>query len=520
MTTAVLEQELPTSGNQKPRFLVAPTPEGYNSDHAEDAIAYAAFYGLKADEWQETTCEAWMRQTREGKWCAGTWGITVSRQNGKNATLEIFELYGMVHLGLKILHTAHEVKTAKKAFQRLKHFFGEKANDPNARFPDLNAKVREIRHTNGQEAIVLKHPTDDTKDWGTIEFIARSKGSGRGFTVDVLVLDEAQDLQDVEFEALKPTNSAAPSGQPLTIFMGTPPREVGTIGEPFIRLRDNAVTGKTTRAAWVEFSADAELDEMRPETLEAFVRDPRNWADANPAWGTRVLLETIQEELELFSARSFARERLNMWPMPGGTTAAMNPKKWSDLNKMDIPEEWPVLSYGLDMNPQRSKVTIAVTVDSADEGPIHLEIAVDAPFDDAGTSALVEWLWDRAKRRIPVVIDSFSPAKTLEPHLKKKKMKVYLLNTTEFMQACGNLYDAVMRDKSVTHANQKQLNESVKGTYKEFIGDPDLGLFKWNRINLEVDLGPIIAVTCAHFGAIKFARRRRTNVPQRSALVV
>jgi hypothetical protein len=31
-----------------------------------------------------------------------------------------------------------------------------------------------------------------------VEFIARSKGSGRGFTVDVLVCDEAQDLADEE----------------------------------------------------------------------------------------------------------------------------------------------------------------------------------------------------------------------------------------------------------------------------------------------------------------------------------
>ena len=36
----------------------------------------------------------------------------MARQNGKNGALEAVELYGMVVLGLKFLHTAHEVSHA------------------------------------------------------------------------------------------------------------------------------------------------------------------------------------------------------------------------------------------------------------------------------------------------------------------------------------------------------------------------------------------------------------------------
>ncbi|NKU63881.1 hypothetical protein GS891_12230 [Rhodococcus hoagii] len=78
---------------------------------------------------------------------------------------------------------------ARKAFKRLQHFFGSEKNDPDAKFPELNALVEEIRSTNGQEAIVLKNG-------GSIEFVARSKGSARGFTIDVVVMDEAQELAD------------------------------------------------------------------------------------------------------------------------------------------------------------------------------------------------------------------------------------------------------------------------------------------------------------------------------------
>jgi hypothetical protein len=66
---------------------------------------------------------------------------------------------------------------------------------------------------------------------GSIEFIARSSGSGRGFTVDVLVCDEDQDLTDEELAALLPTISAAPSGNPMVILTGTPPGVAWVLSE-------------------------------------------------------------------------------------------------------------------------------------------------------------------------------------------------------------------------------------------------------------------------------------------------
>ena len=200
-------------GSQEPRFTIAPAPAGWSIDDARDTAAFAAAYRLTLDPWQALTCETWMRRTRRGLWCANTWGVTVARQNGKNGGLEAVELYGMVVLGLRFLHTAHEVKTARKAFLRLLAFFDNPRD-----FPDLAALVKEIRRTNGQEAILLHNGA-------SIEFVARSKGSGRGFTVDVLVLDEAQELRDEELEALLPTISAAPSGDPVVIYMGTPPTD-------------------------------------------------------------------------------------------------------------------------------------------------------------------------------------------------------------------------------------------------------------------------------------------------------
>jgi len=61
--------------------------------------------------------------------------------------------------------------------------------------------VKAVRATNGQESIVLHNPDCRVggkkcgcPGWGSVEFVARSRGSARGFTVDDLVCDEAQEL--------------------------------------------------------------------------------------------------------------------------------------------------------------------------------------------------------------------------------------------------------------------------------------------------------------------------------------
>ncbi|MGM7776125.1 hypothetical protein ACSVHC_08920 [Arthrobacter sp. KNU-44] len=433
------------------------------------------------------------------------------RQNGKNGSLEAVELYMLVVLGLKILHTSHLLGSARKAFKRLMFFFGTKVNDPHAKFPELNALVKEIRKTNGQEAIELHNG-------GLIELGARTGGAGRGSSFDVLVVDEAQEYEEDEQEALKPTISAAPSGDPVTIFMGTPPRDLSERGEPFVRVRNNAVLGKNKRAAWIEHSPEGDVDRMDEATLIAFVQDPKNWAAANPALGIRVLLETVQDELHEFSPRSFARERLNMWPTP--TEAGKRAfTKWDDLAIDDPDPEWPVAAYGVDMNPERTKVSIGVST-FAEGDDIHLELAADAPFDERGTTALVEWLWERAKRRFPIVIDSFSPARDLlEAPLKAKRMKVFILGAAEYTQACAGLHEAVEKYPAVSHFGQEHLDLSAKNTVQDQIKNRP-GSFKWNRLSLDVDLSPIVSVTCAHFGAVKFAKRPRPGPAKKRYAIV
>ena len=275
------------SGNDVPTFEWVPDGD---ASMGEEAAELATHYGLTPDPWQEHVLKSWLRTDENDRWVSGRVGLAIPRQQGKNAILEIVQLYMLTVLGLRILATAHEVKTARKAFLRLASFF---END--RQYPELAEMVQSIRKANGQEAIVLKNG-------GTIEFIARSKNSGRGFTVDVLICDEAQEFPEDAQAALLPTISAAPSGDPMQIMTGTPPGPKDN-GEVFSRMHSIAHEQIDPRLAWCEWAAVGEVDTSEREL----------WERINPALGRRLVMGTLEDEFNSMSRELFARERLGMW---------------------------------------------------------------------------------------------------------------------------------------------------------------------------------------------------------------
>ena len=170
-----------------------------------------AAYGQKLDPWQDDVVSCWLGIDEEGNYTVTSAGLAMPRQNGKNICLEAREFYGMVVEGEKILHTAHQVRTAKKSFRRLAAMFTDK------RHPEILDIVKQIRYTNGEESIELDNG-------GSIEYSARSRQAARGFDgISLLVYDEAQELTDDQVEALMATLSASATGQRQIIYTGTPP---------------------------------------------------------------------------------------------------------------------------------------------------------------------------------------------------------------------------------------------------------------------------------------------------------
>lgn len=438
-------------------------------------------YGLIPDEWQAGVVDDTLAVRSDGRLVSSRCGWSAPRQNGKNVALEIVELYKMVIQGRKILHTAHEMKTAHKAFVRLQGFFESRA------FPELGAMVKAIRRANGQEGIELHAPSCDQRsrcgcDWGSIEFIARSKGSGRGFTVDDLVCDEAQELDEFMYAALLPTVSASPSGDPQQIICGTPPGPKDS-GEVFTRLRKDALGGRARRTVWLEWS-------MKPGSD---LDDRAQWATANPALGMRLGIQSIEDERAAFDDVTFLRERGGGWAADAGTPKPIPDSLWASLlDPSSLPEG--SLSLGIDQTPDASVTAIAVAGPRSD-GRVHVELVEHREGSAWVPHRVVELL---GRNQIgPVIVDKASPAFGLVSALESLGVVVTATHTGNMGQACSVLIRAVIED-GLRHVGQPQLSTAVSMARKRMIGVE--GLWAWGRAVSAADISPTVAMTLAVWG--------------------
>jgi hypothetical protein len=411
-------------------------PPADSTTDAEDAIEFASAYGLTPDPWQEHVLRSWLGTLASGQLAAPRAGLAVPRQNGKNALIEVVELFKTVVQGRRVLHTAHEVKTARKAFARL---------------------------SNG----------------GQVEFIARSRSSGRGFSVDDLILDEAQELSEDALAALRPTISAAPD--PQIIYTGTPPGPTA-IGEVFTRQRITGLAGKDLRLCWQEWRAHNAED----------VDSPTAVAEANPALGIRLMWDTISDERADMSEDTFGRERLGLWETQQ-SLRVIKPAWWEAAKDAHSTVADPV-AFAADITPDRQRGSISLAGRRAD-GRFHIETVENL----RGTGWIVPRLVELVAkwRPVAVVLDPGSPAGSLLAELQEAGIEPMLTSTRDVGQACGAFHDMV-RDDRLRHLDDPRLNVALGSARKRPLGDS--GAWAWHRKDTATDITPLVSATLALHG--------------------
>lgn len=450
-----------------PRVRIVPSAA--SRVDAADAVELASRYGLPPDAWQADVLEDWLGRCGTGGWAAGTCGLAVPRQNGKNGVLEMRELFGTVLLGERFLHTAHEVKTARRAFLRIVSFFENERE-----FPELAALCKEVRRTNGQEAILLTNG-------GGVEFIARSKGSGRGFTVDVLVCDEAQDLTFDELAALLPTISAAPLGNPQVLLTGTPPDPArGELGAVFRNMRAEAESGRDKRIAWTDFgAAEGPLPDVDDRDLY--------WVH-NPALEIRVGMAEVERERSLMSAETFARERLGWWGRPEGAASVFDMAQWMRLEDTTV--------------GQPSRVVLVVDV-PVDQKYASIGVAGDADLErvlvmcvrQQGTAWVADVINDLVNQRdIAEVCLTPGAARGLGPDLVQANIVFRKLSATDVAASCSAIQEAVKTGR-ICHVGQDELTAAVAGAQTRRMGDGET----WDRSEEQTDVSSLVACAAAAY---------------------
>ena len=433
--------------------------------------------GITFDPWQDAAGQLFFAKREDGRFAASRGGavLSIPRQVGKTFLIGavVFAMC-LLEEKSKVIWTAHRTTTADETFESMQEM---------AKLPNIWPFVSRVRQANGEQRIIFTNGS-------RIEFGAREMGFGRGKAeVKILVLDEGQIMSESAMENLVPTMNRAHN--PMMFIMGTPPRPIDN-SEMFENKRRRALSGESKDSLYIEFSADR----------KAKIEDRKQWAIANPSYPAHTDEDAMLRMMESFGADSFKREALGIWDETSSRHVAFPAGAWEARAIESPSEDWPVAAIGVDMNPDRTWVSVSFAF-FADDG-LHVELIETEPFTEGGSKELVRWIKSVAMRRVPVVIDSFSPARTLEPLLREARCTVRILTSAEFAQACMGMHDAVVHEE-VTHYDQDELNMSVNGATKRPVGKA--GAWAFARDDLDVDLTPIISCVCAHFGAIKFARK-------------
>lgn len=456
--------------------------------------------GLCLDPWEKLSLTDMLGERPDGKWASFEFGIVGPRQNGKDAILEGRELTGLFLLNEElIIHSAHEQATASEHFRRLLNRIES--------VPEFERRVLKAPKGKGAESIELRGGQ-------RIFFKTRTAGGGRGFTGDLVVLNEAMIVPSSFTAALVPTMAARSIiGNPQLIYAASAvDQQQHEHGVVLARLRRRAMRA-APKVGYCEWSADVrawmeahgyefdpkktEIEQVPPELLA----DPEVWAESNPGLGIRISQEHIENEYGgpeggAMAPREFMVERLGIgdWPAADGTgNSPITDAKWVELTDPDSKLIDPVC-FAFDVSPDRASSSISAA-GSRRDGLRHVEVVENG----RGTGWVVARLVDLHNEHSPVgiVCDAAGPAASLIPEIERiLGIEVRAVNAKEHANACGLIYDAV-EQKTLRHLGTPELRAALKNAIKRPLGDA----WAWSRKNSIGDITSLVSSTLALWGA-------------------
>ena len=446
-------------------------PTDRSGSAGPEAIELATSAGLHLDDWQQWILSESLSEDAYGFHSAFEVACFVARQNGKGSILEARQLAGLFITNESLqVHSAHDFKTAFEHFLRIVSLV-EGA-------PHLDEQVARIRRGAGEQSIELKNGN-------RLRFLARSTGSGRGFSGDTVYLDEAYALTAPMMGALLPTLSAREN--PQVWYTSSAVRFTSEVCHDLIKRGREGISDRLFYADW---GLDAHID----------LSDRDNWYRSNPALGIRISEAFIDAEYDATRnlPAEFARERLGVHEGLLGDTGKIRLQAWDDLEDPDSSIVGAPV-FALDVSPERSWSSIAAAGRRKD-GLGQVEV-FERREGTGWVFDFVESVWKAQKR--PFRIDPGSPAGGMIAELESRGVEIVEVSAREHAQGCGALVDAVT-NQTIRHRVDPMLRAAVAGAKDRPMADAWL----WSRTSSAIDISPLVAVTLAWSG-----------VPERSSSV-
>lgn len=424
--------ERPEFGEQEPRASAIPPAVGSAGPDAallaESSILLGEPFELMP--WQRWLIDRILGIREDGRWAARDVAYLVARQNGKGGVLHALELAGLFLFDdvKEILHSAHETKTAKKAYRELKSIIEDT--------PHLYAQVER----RGKRVVGFRESNENTsitlKDGSVIRFIARATNTARGFSSQWIVIDEAQICSAEARNSIFYVSRA--QDNPLRIWCGTVPDPAHAYGDVFRSMRDRGRAGTDPHLMWAEWSVDPDLP------VEAFRENDDAVVSATPALGHLVDWETVDSERAAATSHEdwlgFCREALSWWP---SGVESLPWEIWPEATWLaaGVPMEEIQLAdpvtFAIEVSPGLEKAWIGAA-GAASDGERQMVELVEVLEDTSGLVDKVVELVGRHGAR-GVVVDERSPAAVFGQALEAQGVTVFSPGTPDVVSAALGL---------------------------------------------------------------------------------
>lgn len=486
-----------------PSFL-APPPPAYLSvpDHvasetAAEAAEFAESCGMVLDATQRLVLDGVLAETDRFTWAAYEAALVGPRQNFKTFVLQALVLAKLYLFDDRlIIWSAHEFSTTSEAQRDLELTVES--------YDHLRKRVKRISHENGQEAIEL---FDDRR----IRFKARTKTGGRGLTGDTVILDEAMILSGKAMGALLPTLSARPN--PQVVYAGSA-GDATEAADVLRAVKNRGRAGGDPRLFYAEWCAerrsclDGKCNHL-PSAKGCVLDDAELLAQANPAYGTRLSVDTLKAERRALPPAEFMRERLGWWEDPEESVDGIPVEVWAECFDTDSTVDAPA-AFGVFTALDLSWSAVA-WVGVRGDGLLHLEVGDYLP----GT----EWVAGRcaelkSKYSVPIVVLPSGPRSSIGTELRDVGVDAVEAAAADLMLGCGALLDRVLR-RTVRHIGQPELDLSVGKGRRRMVGDA----WTWALRASAIDISPLVALTLALWAALQPAPPEESSVYEERGLL-
>jgi len=339
--TARLSQDQVQNAQHYPR-LRTNTQGGHDAFMGYLEELASRVLGAELMEWQRVVLRDQLLVGDDGRLLFRQSVTSVARQNGKSFALRCLLLFWLIEMPRirgqeqTVLTTAHRLDLASELFNSLAPLLEEQ----------FGAKVI---YSYGRQSVTLPA----VGDYPGARWIVRAAtpSAGHGLSCDLVIVDELFGCSPEAIDdALVPTMRARKD--PLMSCWST----AGTVDESIVfrRMREKGIaeiaTGQRSRLYYAEYSPPSDLDPMSEAA----------WKFSNPALGTTLELETIQEEAKGANQASFLRASVNIWVT--GTRSWLDQGLFVGLRcDQDLPADGGVLAIESSADDNRFVAVRSVT---------------------------------------------------------------------------------------------------------------------------------------------------------------